>query len=300
MTFLQMEQFLAVCEYGSITKASQALHVSPQGISRSVRDLEKELGCRLLWRSQSGVAPTEQGSYFNEECRRILKWKNDLPLALAQCGETPQESVELGMAFGMISAISATLLSDYESLHPNRQIRYSDNTDLNLEAQLDRGEYDFCLTTGVMDADKYEKRVLARQQVMLCIPAGHELEKKHTVGMSDLDGRHFVMFSTQFFIRHDFDMLCREAGAAPVIDYISNDFNSLMALAQQNRLLFMVPAFCVRYLGSQCRYIPFPEDRLQWSICLVKVKRRELSGAAAEFWDYLEGSVSDRTIRTGE
>ena len=169
-----------------------------------------------------------------------------------------------------------------------------------MEAQLEQGEYDFCLTTGAMDSDKYEKRVLARQQIMLCIPAGHELEKKRTVGMSDLDGQHFVMFSTQFFIRHDFDRICREAGINPVIDYVSSDFNSLMALAQQNRLLFTVPEFCVRFLGSQCRYIPFPEDRFQWSICLVKRRRHDLTGAAAEFLDYLEGSISDRTIRTKE
>ena len=135
---------------------------------------------------------------------------------------------------------------------------------------------------------------------MLCIPAGHDLENKRTVSISDLDRRHFVMFSTQFFIRHDFDKICREAGVAPVIDYVSNDFNSLMALAQQNRLLFTVPAFCVRFLGSQCRYIPFPKDSFQWSVCLVKVKRRELSEAAAEFWDYLEGAIFDQTTQTVE
>ena len=300
MTFRQMELFLAVCECGSITKASREHHISPQGISRMILDLEKELSCELLHRSLSGVSVTAQGSFLYEECRRILKWKDGLPLAISQCAEAQRETVELGMAFGVIGAVHGTLFSDFEALYPGVQIRYSDNTDLALEAQLDRGEYDFCLTTGVLDADKFEKRTLARQQIMLCIPAGHEFENRRTVGMQDLDGQHFVMFSTQFFIRHDFDRICREAGAAPVVDYVSNDFNSLMALAQQNRLLFTVPAFCVRFLGSQCRYVPFPEDRFQWSVCLVKGKRRELSGAAAEFWDYLEGAISGRTIRTAE
>lgn len=296
MTFRQMELFVAVCESGSITKASQENHISPQGISRSILDLEKELGCELLLRSISGVRVTAQGSFLRDECRRILKWKNDLPLALSQHAEDQAETVELGMAFGMIGAVPPTLFSGFEALHPGVRIRYSDNTDLSLEALLDRGEYDFCLTTDVMDSDRFEKRVLAHEPVMLCIPGGHDLEKKRTIALEDLDGQHFVMFSTQFFIRHSFDRFCRDAGVEPVIDYVSNDFNSLMALAQQNRLLFAVPEFCVRYLGSQCLYTPFPGGRFRWNICLVKSRRRELSGAAAELWDYLGGSVTDRTI----
>lgn len=301
MTFRQMELFAAVCECGSITRASILHHVSPQGISRTIRDLESELGCELLRRSLSGVQVTAKGSFFYEECHRILRWKDGLPLAISQCGEAPRETVELGMAFGMIGAVPANLFSRFEALYPGVQIRYSDDMDLALEAKLDRGEYDFCLTTGVLDADKYEKRVLARERVMLCIPGGHELEAERTIRMGSLDGQHFVMFSTQFFIRHYFDMICREAGIEPIIEYISNDFNSLMALAQQNRLLFAVPEFCVKHLGSQCRYIPFPEDRFKWNICLVKSRRKELSGAALKFWDYLNESISDQmTVKAAE
>ena len=44
MTFRQLEIFTAVCECGSITTASREYHISPQGISHTIRELEEELG----------------------------------------------------------------------------------------------------------------------------------------------------------------------------------------------------------------------------------------------------------------
>ncbi|WP_406542412.1 LysR family transcriptional regulator [Clostridium ljungdahlii] len=41
MTFRQMEVFIEVCECKSINKASAVYHVSQQGISKIVRELEK-------------------------------------------------------------------------------------------------------------------------------------------------------------------------------------------------------------------------------------------------------------------
>lgn len=294
MTFRQMELFMAVCESGSITSASKRGHVSPQGVSRTIRDLEEELGCELIRRSHAGISLTPRGSFFYDECRRIMQWKNGLPAALLHCEENPPETVRLGMAYGMISALPGHLFSGFEALHPGVRIRYEDNTDLALEAQLRQGEFDLCLTTGVLDADRFVKRTLFQEPVMLCIPRGHELYEKKAVGMEDLDGRHFVMFSTQFFIRHKFDAICSEAGIEPVIDYVSNDFNSLLGLVQQHGLLFAVPGHCVGSLGEQCRYTPFPDDRFRWDVCLVRERHPEPTGVAAVVWDYLEKTVPGR------
>ena len=291
MTFRQMELFMAVCESGSITKASKRSHVSPQGISRTIRDLEEELGCELLLRSHSGIALTPRGSFFYEECGRIIRWKDTLPAALRHCEELPPETVRLGMAFGIITALPGNLFSGFEALHPGVKIRYEDDTDLALEDQLRQGRFDLCLTTGVLDADRFVKKVLLREPVMLCIPREHELYEKKAVGMEDLDGRHFAMFSTQFFMRHTFDALCGEAGIEPVIEYISNDFNSLLGLAQQYGLLFAVPLHCVGSLGAQCRYTPFPDSRFQWDVCLVRERYPELTGMASVLWDHLEKAV---------
>ena len=105
MTFRQMELFVAVCEYKSINKTSAAYHISQQGISKTIREVEEELGCVLLNRDINGVSPTRFGTYFLNECRIILERKNYVCSHITQIEDMPQETIYLGMAFGVVSSL---------------------------------------------------------------------------------------------------------------------------------------------------------------------------------------------------
>jgi len=53
--------FLTVAEERSFTRAAKRLGVSPSAISHSMRELEEEIGVRLLSRTTRSVAPTGPG-----------------------------------------------------------------------------------------------------------------------------------------------------------------------------------------------------------------------------------------------
>ena len=147
MTFRQMEVFIEVCECKSINKASAVYHVSQQGISKIVRELEEDLGCQLLYRNINGVSPTKYGSYFLDECRIILERKRYMYSHISQIKDVPQETIFLGMAFGVISVLPYKLITDFENTHPHVNIEYSDHADFYLEELLKKDEYDMpCLT----------------------------------------------------------------------------------------------------------------------------------------------------------
>ena len=54
--------FLKTVEYGSFTRAAEALNYSQSGISRMIHDLEQEWNLTLLTRSRSGVRLTAEGT----------------------------------------------------------------------------------------------------------------------------------------------------------------------------------------------------------------------------------------------
>ena len=53
--------FIKTVEYGSFTKAAEALNYSQSGISRMINDLEKEWKVSLLERGRAGVRLTSDG-----------------------------------------------------------------------------------------------------------------------------------------------------------------------------------------------------------------------------------------------
>lgn len=57
-----LETFLAAAEERSFTRAAKRLGVTPSAVSHAMRQLEEEVGVRLLSRTTRSVAPTEAGS----------------------------------------------------------------------------------------------------------------------------------------------------------------------------------------------------------------------------------------------
>ncbi|WP_283193388.1 LysR family transcriptional regulator [Rhizobium sp. AN80A] len=67
-----LQTFLAVAASGSITKAADLLGRSQPSVTRTIQDLETELGFELLHRIGRRVQLSEEGVAFEEEARRLL------------------------------------------------------------------------------------------------------------------------------------------------------------------------------------------------------------------------------------
>src|ERR1700712_3653723 len=73
MDLRHLRYFVAVAEEGSLTVAAEKrLHTAQPSLSRQMRDLESELGCRLMTRSAKGIELTAAGRVFLEHARGIL------------------------------------------------------------------------------------------------------------------------------------------------------------------------------------------------------------------------------------
>ena len=87
MNILHMKYALEVAKAGSLTKASKVLFVAPPNISRSVKELEADLGIEIFIRTTKGVKLTPEGEEFIAFAQRILSqieaqeqfYKNELP-----------------------------------------------------------------------------------------------------------------------------------------------------------------------------------------------------------------------------
>src|SRR5438270_11620804 len=73
MELRHLRYFIAVAEEGSLTLAAERrLHTAQPSLSRQIRDLESEVGVRLLPRSARGVELTDAGRVYLDHARLAL------------------------------------------------------------------------------------------------------------------------------------------------------------------------------------------------------------------------------------
>lgn len=73
-----MEFFLKTVELGSISAASQALYISPQGLSQALQQMEKELGDKLFFRQGNKLHLTATGEEAFEAFQQIVEINDGL------------------------------------------------------------------------------------------------------------------------------------------------------------------------------------------------------------------------------
>src|SRR5882757_4029977 len=76
-----METFVRVVDAGSFSGAAKLLRVGQPAVSKTVAQLEKRLGVRLLLRSSHGLKPTEAGRNFYQRAKRSIEEAEEADLA---------------------------------------------------------------------------------------------------------------------------------------------------------------------------------------------------------------------------
>lgn len=72
MNLLHMEYAVEVARTGSINKAAESLFVAQPNLSRSIKELEAELGIKIFERSYKGMILTPSGEMFLRYARKVL------------------------------------------------------------------------------------------------------------------------------------------------------------------------------------------------------------------------------------
>src|SRR6266478_803761 len=95
MELRHLKYFVAVAEALNFTKAAGKLHLAQPSLTRQIRDLEEEIGVRLLNRTKSQVSLTEEGRAFLVDARRMLALASESVAAVQRLsrGETGQLNI---------------------------------------------------------------------------------------------------------------------------------------------------------------------------------------------------------------
>ncbi|HMN22688.1 MAG TPA: LysR substrate-binding domain-containing protein [Ottowia sp.] len=148
---MQLAIFEAVAEAGSILAASRALAMTQPAVSKSLRELESQLGSPLFLRGKRGVQLTEFGVLFARHARAMTAGVQDLAdeLNAWQAGSTGQ--VTVGAMLTASAALLPEAISRLRELAPDVVVTVRVGPNTALFPALARGELD--LMVGFLPAN---------------------------------------------------------------------------------------------------------------------------------------------------
>jgi len=221
MELRHLRYFVAVAEDLSFTKAAAKLHLAQPSLTRQIHNLEEEIGVRLLNRSKSQVALTEEGRSFLVDARRILALATESVLAVQRLsrGETGQLNIAY-LSNSDFELLPATL-GAFRQAFPHIALNLFDMAPAEQFRALETRKIDLGFVglhpPAVTGRLRWE--CIARHRTVVVLPARHPLGRKPQVNLRELKTMFFVGMSerTHPGFRSWLSETCQQAGFTPRI-----------------------------------------------------------------------------------
>lgn len=205
--------FCAVARCLSFRQAAEQLHMTQPPLSRAIKTLEDKLGARLFERDTQGVALTQAGRTLLPQALHILALLDAAQTSLQR--DAAPARLRLGLTSSVAAGLFRPLLAALEAQLGNVRLELTAAPSPRLVAAVRKGQLDAALLALPSATFELAVQPLARQPMMLALPAGHRLAKKRKLSLTDIAAESIYWFERarqpaffdhcqQVFRRHGF------------------------------------------------------------------------------------------------
>ncbi|QYD72987.1 LysR family transcriptional regulator [Paraburkholderia edwinii] len=250
MELRHLRYFIAVAEEGSLlTAAQRRLSTSQPSLSRQIRDLESEVGVKLLERQARGVELTAAGKIFLDHARLALS-QVEAAIDGARRAEQPERPV---LAMGFLAGQEVVWLP--HALHilreeaPEAEITLFSQSSPDLALGLMRGKLDVAFLRPERQTVGLSFKFLAKEPLIAVLPADHRLTSRKKIRPQDLARETYVSSSrTSPVLESVIQDYAAKVGITLKTEYEGENLPSAMSLVTSTGGITLIPLYAQNML----------------------------------------------------
>jgi LysR family hca operon transcriptional activator len=193
MELRHLRYFVAVAEEGSLTNAAERrLHTAQPSLSRQIRDLEMEVGVKLLERSARGIELTTAGRIFLDHARLAL-------LQVEMAGEAARRAVQPEKATFIVGFLTGEeviwmpqVLRILREEKPGIDVTIVSQSSPDLAGALMQGKVDVAFLRREAQTPGLVFKLLVKEPLVAMLPVGHRLATQKTVSPQEIAEETYI------------------------------------------------------------------------------------------------------------
>lgn len=181
-----LRYFIAVAEELNFRRAAERIHIDQTPLSRTIRDLEVQLGVQLFVRAPRKLHLTPAGQRLVQEARKVFIRVERTHRAVRETDARLRSPLRIGVADGIAHPKLSQCLSSWHRVAPEIPLELTEMRALELAEGLLREELDAGLSFGVPDDDAIAQQPAWSYPAMALLPRGHELASQQELTLPEL------------------------------------------------------------------------------------------------------------------
>jgi LysR family transcriptional regulator of abg operon len=284
----QLQNFAAVVEAGAVRQAARALNLSQSSVTKSIQQLEDELGATLLHRGANGVTPTAAGKALLGRAKSIEAQlrhaRSDVEAVQgANVGEI-RISASPTVAMGLLPrAVIA-----FQRTHPRVTFHIVEGVYPDVLAAVRTGDIDLsiCLVPGLPRDETLNFTSLVKDRLVPAVRADHPLVGKRKLRLSDLVDLDWIVYRGSHTGLDVFEQTFLANKLEPPKSTVEcTSFACALALVESGNYVTLVPSQIFAGKRNPLSIAPVMLDSPMppWQVAVISRRQYELSAAGEAF-----------------
>ena len=292
MDFKQIEAFVNVVRYKSFSKAADATFFTQPTISTHIRNLEKELGVKLLDRKSRAVEMTPQGAKFYKYAVEMINARAQAFDALDNTSDRIEGILEIQTSSIPAVTFLPELLSGFRNEHSGIQyyVSSSDTQTVTENITERRGEIGF-IGEEPIGSTLEAVKVFTDKAVMIA-PESFNIPDR--ISMSEAVTYPFIWRETGSATRKSFESAAVAMGYDKEVFEVAalfNDMDSVIRAVETGLGVAVISEKVAASIGGRTRIVNIEGFDYERSFYMITLRSSSLSPAAEAFAEYVKSHI---------
>lgn len=186
-----LEQLAAFAEYGTLNAAAEALLTSQPTLTRSMKQLEEELGVTLFTRTKNHLALNETGEHAAEYAKHVLEADRDFE-AKVRAYDRSLHTLSIGYCAPVPQMIITPVINNFFN---GMTISADMKEDSRFEQCLLDGTYQLAVTHYRPESDLFYSKKCGSEKLYISLASGSPLSFYPELHLEDLNGLSILLLS---------------------------------------------------------------------------------------------------------
>ncbi|MDU4094481.1 MAG: LysR family transcriptional regulator [Pantoea sp.] len=283
-TLRQLRVFVAVAQYGSFSQAGQMIGLSQSAVSHSIKELEAEMGIRLLDRTTREVMLTGAGQQLAKRLEGLLEELNATLLDARSFGQQRSGTVRVAASQTISAHLMPQCLAASQLHYPEIKVTLRDRPQQWVLQSVRDAEVDFGIVVGPLTAGEFASQPILDEPFLLLCRQDDALAQVEKLHWQLLNGRTLVLQDYASGSRVLIDEALKQQRVEAEIAQEIGHPTTLYPMVEAGIGISILPALALPLPAGRPLMVRRLLPEINRTLMLIRRKNRSLTPAAEVIW----------------
>ena len=188
-----LKVFVTVIEQKNFSRAGDILNLSQPGVSLHIRNLENELGTKLIYRSPKQVQITEPGKILYRHAKQMLNHYETAKREINEFNNVVSGTMKIGASFTIGEYYLPKVLAEFAAQYPMVDIQIIISNSNDVIQGIRSNKLDIGLIEGETDYKDIDVRPFMNDEMIVVVPPDHPLSQMDLIEGNMLQNQTWVL-----------------------------------------------------------------------------------------------------------